>query len=363
MNIILVGIVFILILINIPDVIAISEEEKYVAVVNFFDSITNTYAYLGDTTKMQTNNRPSGPAGDMVTLSGGMFTVYMIVQGWPAEMCKPGQNPNIIGGCFVDEGVDLENTLIYSAGISNAGYTTSASFSAGEKRLVFDDASGSVTVELPVQVYWTKKYCCTKDGNSWTVGETWYGLLSQTIPAPVIPRYNKTQNMMFKSSYLTKLVNTALVQEEFGFGMKGYIPSYSRSDVLKGILMKNITQKNESVNIALSYYEKYYVIKFDENRQIYYGELVNVSDSPKIEIDRARIFYDYSNKTVSSLQVSNATVLTDFWIMSPFGRKNVTVNVMEITENDTLSEAITPISVLLTFVVLFFAMKRLIFRR
>lgn len=414
MNAVFAGIVLALIpmFVTISSASPITEEEKYTTVVNFFESITNTYAYLGDTTKMQSNNKPSGPHGDIVTASGGLFTVYAIAQGWPAVMCKPGESPNVVGSsCFVGEGVVLKNALIYSAGVKDVDEDTSTSFSINEKRIVLDNLSRKITLSLRIRVEWTQTVCdSSSSDNSGTTTKssilglsggnkktqqfkllrlsssssgssggssssgsdgpseshcstsngTWQGWLSQTIPTPKEFSYNKTQNMTYNNSFLVKLANTPLTKEEYGFGMEGYVPSYSKSDILKGILMKNVTQKNESVNIALSYYEKYYKISWDERRQIYYGELINVSNPPKIETNRARIFYDYSNKTVSSVQMDNSTVLRDFWVMSPFGRKNVTVNVIETKEADFVGDSIVLISILLALSVVFFAAKPLI---
>ena len=343
-----------------------TEIKNYTAVVNFFGSITDTHAYLGDTTKMQNGNKPRSGNGDIVTSGGRLFTVYMIAQGWPAVMCKPGESPNVVGSqCFVDEDVNLEDTLIYSAGVKNLGKGVSTSFLVREKNITINNESGTVTLSLMMEVPWDR-FVCVKHGNETFCSSsegTWAGWLSQTIPAPKEFRYNKTQNMTYNSSFLVKLANTPLTEEEFGFGMEGHVPSYSTSGLLENILLKDTAPKNESVNITLSYYKEYYRIVWDEKRQIYYGELINMSNPPEIETNRARIFYDYMNKTVSSLQMDNDTVLTKFWIGSPFGRKDVTVNVVETTETDVMGESIVPINVTVTLILVFFVIKNLIFGR
>lgn len=405
----------ILVLVTISSIFSIagnaqSDQEDYNTVVNFFDSITNTYADLGDTTNIQSNNKPiSSGEGDIVTSDAGPLTVYMIAQGWPAVICRPGENPNVAGKCFVDEGVNLENTLIYSAGTKDALEGTSASLSIRDKQIVFNNTSQIVTISLQVYVYWIRHVCDSsteiKDGTNTnsntrtgfsgsdagngnggrkqkvirfaegggtvdeggssscsTTNGTWDGWLSQTIPTPQEFKYNKIQNMTYVISPLMKLVNTPLTKAEFGFGIEGYLPSYSASSLLESILQKNTTPKNENVSMALSFNKNYYRIVWDEKRQIYYGELINVSNPPKIEVERARLFYDYANKTVSSLQIDNGTILNEFWIMSPFGKKNVTILAIKKEENKHNKDIVVVVSIILVFLFVFFCFKKIIGR-
>lgn len=389
------------------------EDEKYDSVVNFFDNIANIYASLGDTTKLQASNQPSATgSGDIVvsTDNGNPFTVYMIAQGWPAVICNPGENPSVFGGkCFVDEGVNLKNSLIYNAGIKDALEGTSTSLSVLDKQIAINNTLQTATLSLRLYVYWVRTVCDSsteiEDGDTGsdtgtgfsdfdahngdrskkqkvlrfaegegsvdeggssscsTTNGTWEGWLSQTIPAPQEFNYSKTQNITYIIYAFVKQIETALAEEEFGFGMSGYIPLYSRTDLLKSILLQDTIPKKENVSLSLMYYEKYYKLVWDEARQIWYGEMINATSPPQIKTSGVQMIYNYSDRKVLSIQMNNNTVLEEFWVMSPFGRKNVTIGATKTTEIDFIEESMAPIGVILSFVILFYVIKRMIFGR
>jgi len=344
-----------------------AETEDYIELLNLFSSIDNTHDDLGNTEKLQKmNSVKRGPGGDMVTLRGNCFTIYMIVQGWPAVICEPNSDPNIIGSqCYIKDGVDLSNTLIYHAGVKDVADRSAASLEILKTTISENKTLGTITLLMDVEVDWARIIKSkNEDGSttSYMISGTWKGSLSQTIPTPKVFNYSKTENIIYEHSGFNKVAKTSLAETRYGFTIKGYVPSYSISDTIKSILLQEVEPENESVNIALSFYKKYYEIVWDEKRQIYYGKLIEVSNLPKIEVTGAQMLYDYSNKSVSSIQMDNNTVLTEFSIMTPFGRKNVKMNVTNTVRTDFIKNSIEPISILLTFVLLFYAIQRLIFK-
>jgi len=384
-----------------------SEEDDFIKIID-------SHANFNEIYRLNTMNNliGSGPGGNMETADGPYFTVYLLFRGWQNTMCPQGENPSI-SRCFVDEGVDLNKTLLYSAGVKDVDEDTSTFFSIREKQIVFDNLSGMTTLSLRIRVEWIRVVCdsggsdddedstateisfsgCPKVGNKKaqqftllrfsssssggssessngngngdgddeggggsscsTTNGTWEGWLSQTIPAPKHIEYNKTHTIALTNYSWGLTANTSLTKEKLGFLLIGHAPICS-VEISRNPFEDRDCSKNETISAEISKILPYFRIALDENRQLYYGELLNPSMPPYTDYKNIVIVYDNSSEQVKQILLPEGGMTDKAYVITPFGRKPVDLNVTAKIEESNSSQIII---LWLIIIVLFVAMK------
>lgn len=297
--------------------------------------------------------------GDMVTADGPYFTAYLLFRGWPAVMCEPGGNPNIVGKCFVDEDVNLEN-IIYSAGVKDIDPDTSARATIYEKRVVFNNTSEIATLSLKIYVYWVRNVCDSSDSSSslqfaeseGSDGEgssasdcsstngTWERKLAQSIPAPQHIEYNKTHTIALTNYSWGLTANTSLTKEKFGFELIGHTSKCSL-ELFSNPFNKSDCSKNTTISASISQISPHFRVVWNESRQIYYGQMLNPPMPPYMERKSILLIYNYSSEQVEGILLPEGGMIDEAYVITPFGGKKVDINITTSLKKSDMSEVIT----------------------
>ncbi len=302
------------------------------------------YIVFNETYRLNAMNNQVGnePSGDIITAGGAQYTVYLLFRGWPAMQCNAGKDPNTVGECFVDEGVNLKDTLLYSAGIKSTDSGISTSFEIGEERLLFDNISGMATLSLQTFVHWKKQYC-ESSGDSfycWTEGGIWEDWLSISRPTPIKISYNKTQKIAIMNYSWGLVVNTSLVMEKFGFELVGHASKCSL-ELISNPFNKSDCSKNETISASVSQISPYFRVKWNEGRQLYYGEMIDPAMPPYLEKKGIAIVYNTSSRQTEQILLPEGGTIDEAYVITPFGKKPVNLNVTVSMAKSNISTVIT----------------------
>jgi hypothetical protein len=299
----------------------------------------------------------AGPGGNMATAGGPYFTVYMLFRGWPAMQCESGKNPTT-SRCFVEEGIDINNTFLYNVGIKDKARGTSAFSRIIKKR--FDVNNESTTLLLLINVSWFHVECSdSKDGSSdcdRTKG-FWENWLWQTIPTPQNITYNKTHTIALTNYSWGTTVNTSLTQEKLGFALIGNA-SVCSVEIPRNPFENIDCSKNKTISAEISKILPYFRVAFDGNRQLYYGELLNPPMPPYVNYTSIVLIPNNESGQVEQILLPAGGAIDKAYVITPFGKKLVNLSINEKIEESNTSQIIT----LWLMIVLFFAAFRLMLK-